>query len=141
MKKVYKCDFCNATFDCKEEALRHEKICSHNPENKITDATATRLAMLMYEFPSIVATALVRLCEEKILFLKQEFERADENNCPFTIYQMQRRILPILREAEGIKRNLEGLRYTDYEYTLQHYPEIIGAIEQTLHRKAWNEHK
>lgn len=72
MKQVYKCEFCYETFDCAEEALQHEKICSHNPENEITDKTATRLAMLMYEFPRIVATALARLCEEKIPFLRQQ---------------------------------------------------------------------
>ena len=139
MKQVYKCDFCNATFDCVEEALRHEKTCSHNPKNKITDKTATRLAMLNYEFPSIVATALIRLCEEKIPFLDEEFNRADQNNCPFTIYQEQRRILWILSVAKDIKRKIEGLRTTNYEEILKHYPEIVGAIEATLNRPAWNE--
>lgn len=140
MRQVYKCDFCDATFDCVEEALLHEKMCSHNPKNKITDKTATRLAMLVYELPDIVATALVRLCEEKIPFLEQEFERADQNNCPFTIYQMQPRIKPILKEAKELKRKLEGLQTNNYEYVLKHYPEIIGAIEVTLNRPAWNEH-
>ena len=139
MKKVYKCDFCESTFDCAEEALLHEKICSHNPENEITDKTAKRLATLMYALSSIVATALTRLCEEKIPFLEQEFERADENNCPFTIYQLQRRILPILKEAETIKRKREGLKTTEYEDILKQYPELVGAIEQTLNRPAWNE--
>lgn len=141
MKQVYKCDFCDATFDCEEEALRHEKICSCNPENEITDKTANRLAMVLYELSSIVATALTRLCEEKIPFLKQEFERADQNNCSFIVYQTQRRILPILTEAEGIKRKRDGLRTTDYEDILNRYPEIVGAIEQTLNRRAWNELK
>lgn len=139
MKQVYKCDFCNSTFDCEEKALRHEKICPCNPENKITDKTATRLAMMMYEFPKIVATALTRLCEEKIPFLKCEFERATENNCPFTIYQMQRKILPILTESETIKRSRKPLRTTAYEDILKEYPEIVGAIEATLNRPAWNE--
>lgn len=139
MKQVYKCDFCNATFDCVEEVLQHEKTCSHNPKNKITDKTVTRLAMLNYEFPSIVATALIRLCEEKILFLEDEFNRADQNNCPFTIYQEQRRILWILSVAKDIKRKSEGLRTTKYEEILKHYPEIVGAIEVTLNRPAWNE--
>lgn len=141
MKQVYKCEFCYEIFDCAEEALQHEKVCSHNPANEITDKTAKRLAMLMYEFRSIVATALVRLCEEKIPFLGEEFNRADQNNCPFTLCQMRPRILPILSEAEDIKRKREGLRTTAYEDILKRYPEIVGAIEQTLNRPAWNEHK
>lgn len=140
MKQVYKCDFCYLTFDCEGKALQHEKICSCNPENKITDKTACRLAMLNYEFPSIVATALTRLCEEKISFLEKEFNRADKNNCPFTIYQEQRRILWILSVSKDIKRKIEGLRTTKYEEILKHYPEIVGAIEVTLNRPAWNEH-
>lgn len=140
MKRVYKCEFCDTTFDCEEEALRHEKICGRNPENKITDKTVTRFAMILYEWQAIMATALVRLCEEKIPFLEQEFERAEDNNCAFMIYENKRFALPILKKAECLKRKREGLKTTAYEDILKRYPEIVGAIEQTLHRRAWNEH-
>ena len=139
MKQVYKCDFCAECFSSEQEAMQHEEKCSCNPKNKIEDKTVFRLAMILYQFTDILATALTNHNEEKIPFIFSEFERADENNCPFMIHQEQARALYALRSAETIKRKREGLKTTKYEDILKNYPELVNAIEQTLNRPAWNE--
>lgn len=139
VKQVYKCDFCMECFSSEQEAKQHEEKCPCNPKNKIEDKTVFRLAMILYEFTDILATALTNHDEEKIPFVLGEFERADENNCPFMIHQEKGRALYALRRAKDIKRKREGLRTTKYEDVLKQYPELVNAIEQTLNRPAWNE--
>lgn len=139
MKQVYKCDFCTECFSSEQEAKQHEEKCPCNPKNKIEDKTVFRLAMVLYQFTDILATALTNHDEEKIPFILGEFERADENNCPFMVHQEKGRALYALRHAKDIKRKREGLKTTKYEDILKQYPELVSAIEQTLNRPAWNE--
>ena len=139
MKQVYKCDFCTECFSSEQEAKQHEEKCPCNPKNKIEDKTVFRLAMILYQFTDILATALINHDEEKITFVLGEFERADENNCPFTVNQYKGRALCVLKVAQDIKRKREGLKTTQYEDVLKQYPELVSAIEQTLNRPAWNE--
>ena len=116
------------------------RICrDKNPKNKIEDKTVFRLAMLLYKFTDILATALTNHNEEKISFVLGEFERADENNCPIMVHKEKGRALYALRHAQYIKRKREGLKTTKYEDVLKQYPELVNAIEQTLNRPAWNE--
>ena len=139
MKLVYKCDFCNECFSSEQVAKQHEEKCSCNPKNKIEDKTVFRLAMLLYEFTEILATAMTIHNEDKILFVLGEFERADDNNCPFMIHREKGRALYVLRTAQDIKRKREGLKTTKYDDISKRYPELVSAIEKTLNRPAWNE--
>ena len=71
MKAVFKCDFCDETFDNEIEAVEHEKKCSRNPENKITDCTITRLSMILHKLNEIIGAVISDLRDDQIDLLKQ----------------------------------------------------------------------
>lgn len=139
MKAVFKCDFCDETFENEIETVEHEKKCSRNPENKITDCTITRLSMILYELNEIIGAVISDLRGKQIDLLIEENERADSENCPFTIYQNKGRTNFILKEAVRSKHDRKGLKTTRYDDVLKHYPELYEAFKKTLERKAWNE--
>lgn len=85
MRQTWQCDYCGEVFLTKEEAAEHEKNCGRNPENKITDPTIFRLAMILDGLPSIIAAALYELRDD-LPHLICEAERAGTNNCPYMIY-------------------------------------------------------
>lgn len=139
MKTVFKCDFCEKTFENEIEAVEHEKECGKNPENKITDCTITRLSMILYELNRIVGAVISDVRSEQIDFLIEENERADKFNCQFTVYQNKGKAAFIFKEALHSKDDRKGLKTTQYDDVLKHYPELYEAFKKTLERKAYNE--
>lgn len=139
MKKVYKCDFCEKTFSTESGAVEYEKKCSKNPQNKITDCTITRLAMILHHLYEIIGAAISDIRENDIAFLLEETERADDCNCPFTVKEKQNMILYLLRGCRDIKSKRIGLNTTKYDDIIKDYPELYLAFKATLERKAYNE--
>ena len=139
MKAVFKCDFCEETFGNEIEAVEHEKKCGRNPKNKITDCTITRLSMILYELNCIIGAVISDVRSEQIDFLIEENERADKNNCQFTVYQSKGKADYIFRNALRSKNDRKGLRTTQYDDVLKNYPELYDAFKKTLERKAYNE--
>ena len=139
MKAVFKCDFCEETFENEIEAVEHEEKCGRNPENKITDCTITRLSMILYDLNEIIGAVISDFGDERIDFLIEETGRADRCNCPFTVYQYKDRADFIFREAVRSKNGRKGLKTTRYDDVLKRYPELYEAFKKTLERKAYNE--
>ena len=52
MKRIYKCDFCDACFTNETEAIAHEDKCGRNPKNKINDKT---VFSPRYDFPQFAS--------------------------------------------------------------------------------------
>ncbi len=138
MRQTWQCDYCGEVFLTKEEAAKHEKNCGRNPENKITDLTIFRLAMILDGLPSIIAAALYEL-QDDLPHLICEVERAGTNNCPYMIYEQRYRIIECLQKAQGIASRRKTLKTTKLQDIEKHYPELLTAILDTLKRPAFNE--
>ena len=139
MQAVFKCDFCEKTFENELETVKHEKECGKNPENKITDCTITRLSMILYELNRIIGAVISDVRSEQIEYLIEENERADENNCQFTVYKSKGKADFIFKDALHSKNDRKGLRTTQYDDVLKNYPELYDAFKKTLELKAYNE--
>lgn len=138
MRQTWQCDYCGEVFLTKEEAAEHEKNCGRNPENKITDPTIFRLAMILDRLPSIIAAALYELRDD-LPHLICEAERAGTNNCPYMIYEQRYRMIDCLQKAQGIASRRKTLKTTKLQDIEKHYPELLTAILDTLKRPAFNE--
>lgn len=139
MKQVYKCDFCNKTFETKADAEMHEERCGHNPNNKINNKLVFRLSMIYETLPRIIACALYEVANDELDFLYAETERADETNCPYTIKKNKNSMLYVLSSAETVKNKHTGRNSSTYKDVIKEYPELFQAMVDTLRRKAWNE--
>ena len=139
MKQVYKCDFCDNIFETKADAEIHEERCGRNPNNKINDKVVFRLSMIYESLQRIIACALYEVAEENLDFLYAETERADQNNCPYTIKQNQGRMLDALRVAKLVTNKHDGRNSSTYKDVVKENPELFQAMVDTLTRKAWNE--
>lgn len=139
MKRVYKCDFCDACFTNETKAVAHEDKCGRNPKNKIKDRTVFRLAMIFKSLPAIIACALHEVAADELDYLQQETERANSYNCPFMIKDQKDKILWVIEDARDVMRKHNGRNSCTYKDVSRENPELLKAMIDTLSRKAWNE--
>jgi hypothetical protein len=139
MKRVYKCDFCDACFTNETEAIAHEDKCGRNPKNKIKDRTVFRLAMIFHSLPAIIACALHEVAADELDYLYQETERADSYNCPFMINEQKSKMLRVIVDARDVMRKHSGRNSCTHKDVARENPELLKAMIDTLTRKAWNE--
>ena len=130
MKQVYKCEFCEEISEDKETILKHEKECGSNPKNKITNEMVLKLSRIYEHFEdSLIYVLLQDYTKKDIDFYIDEFDRAQNNNCPASIFENKRELDNILRRRIQIDRECR----TWFEnLTKRDNPELISAIRSYL---------
>lgn len=97
LKTIYKCEFCNKLYQRKDFAIKHEKMCKDNPENKRACLDGCihlhkKVTTIYYDSPIGETSRKVSLfyCKAKQLFLYppevevkgNDFELGSQDNQP-----------------------------------------------------------
>ena len=130
MKQVYKCEYCRWVFDEDKSVVeKHEEECGGNPKNKITDETLIKLSRLRDIFDDVVTYLFLTKYKDKRIFFKDELERANNKNCPASVYEQSNNLRCLLGSSWRIQR--EDLKWF-LSITERDYKDIIEAVIKYL---------
>lgn len=129
MKQVYKCEYCSTIGEDKKLIEEHEEECGSNPKNKISDKTLIKLSRLKDILDDVIEYLFLTKYKDKRIFFKDEVIRANQNNCPASVYEQSNNLRCLLGRSWRTQK--EDLKWF-LKITERDYKDIIEAITKYL---------